>query len=311
MLLLHLVFPLALITSEGRRDFYQVLGLKHDCTEREIDRSFQRLSRQYHPDKNKGDEKAAEKFTDINDAYGTLKDTQKRRIYDLFGESGVHLYESPKNEMSDLYGMTRSDDPTSAAALVRKKGQTYRIVFPVDLLDFYTSNHYDLLITRRNMCRCPNAGFFCPKCRGKATMRENATLSLFVEKGSDEGAVTVFKNAGDTSEANAPSDIEVVVVSRPHPVFKRVGSDLHVNVDVTLREALVGFERTIKGVDGKDVLVKTEAPLGNDRSVRIPGKGLPLYLYPGEFGDIVVHANVKWPVTLDDATREKVADILK
>ena len=308
---LFFAFSLSVITSEGRRDFYQILGLKHDCTEREIDRSFQRLSRQYHPDKNKGDEKAAEKFTDINDAYGTLKDTQKRRIYDLFGESGVHLYESPKNEMSDIYGMTRSDDPTSAAALVRKKGKTYRITFPVDLIDFYTSNHYDLLITRRNMCRCQNMGFFCPKCRGKPTLRENVTLSLFVEKGSEEGAVTLFKNAGDTSEANAPSDIEVVVVSRPHPVFKRVGSDLHVEIDITLREALIGFTRVIKGVDGKDIEIKTDSPLPSDRIVRITGKGLPLYLYPGEYGDIVVHAHVKWPVSLDEATRAKLADVLK
>lgn len=305
-----ILFSLGLINSEGRRDFYGVLGLKHDCTERDIDRSFQRLSRKYHPDKNKGNAKAAEKFTDINDAYGTLKDPQKRRIYDLYGEPGVHLYESPKNDIGDVFAMTRSDDPNSAASLVRRRGKTYRIVFPVDLIDFYNSNHYDILVTRRTMCRCPESGYFCPKCRAKPTLRENVTLSLFVEKGSEEGTVYLFKNAGDTSEANAPSDIEIQVVSRPHPVFKRVGSDLHVETSVTLKEALTGFKRTFKNIDGTEVTIDTDQPIGSDRIVRVPGKGLPLYLYPGEYGDIVLHCNIKYPKELAPETREKIADIL-
>jgi DnaJ-class molecular chaperone len=137
-----ILFALSLITSEGNRDFYGILGLKHDCSEREIDVSFQRLSRKWHPDKNKGNEEAAEKFTDINDAYGTLKDSQKRRIYDLYGEPGVHLYESPKNEMNGIFSIAHSDDPNNAATKVRKKGKTVRIQFPVSLNDFAISNHY-------------------------------------------------------------------------------------------------------------------------------------------------------------------------
>jgi DnaJ-class molecular chaperone len=96
------------------------------------------------------------------------------------------------------------------------------------------------------MCRCPFAGFHCPKCRNRATIRENATLSLIIEKGSDDGTVHVFKNAGDAGEANSPSSIEVEGITRPHPYFARRGSELHVNIYITPKEALIGFRRTIK-----------------------------------------------------------------
>jgi DnaJ family protein B protein 11 len=304
-------FSLSLISGEGNRDFYAVLGLKNDCSDREIELSYQRLSRKWHPDKNKGNEQAAEKFTDINDAYATLRDAQKRRIFDLYGEPGVHLYEAPKNDRGNVYGIAHSEDPNNAGLKVRKKGKTYRILFPVDLVDFMNSNQYELLITRMTMCRCPHSGYACPKCRGKPTMRENVSLSLVIEKGCDEGTVVLFKNAGDTTEVNAPGDIEVELVSRPHPVFRRVGSDLHTNLSITLKEALIGFRREIENIDGNQIVVELTNPIGSDHLIRVSRKGLPLYLYPGEVGDIVVHADIKWPKVISGEQREKIAKILQ
>jgi DnaJ family protein B protein 11 len=305
------IFSLSLITATGRRDFYQILGLHHDCTEREIDRVFQQLSRKWHPDKNKGNAEAAAKFTDINDAYASLKDPLKRRVYDLYGEAGVHVFESPKSELSSPFTMVRSDDPNDAAAKIRTKGKTYRMQFPVDLIDFTNSAHYQLFVTRRVMCRCPHMGWLCPKCRNRPTIRDNVTLSLVIEKGSDDGTVHVFKNAGDTSEANSPGDIEIEVLAKPHPFLVRKGSELHVNISITLREALLGFTRTVKNVDGSDVEIETHGPIDSSQTVRMPGKGMPLYLYPGEFGDMVVHANVRWPNQLAQDKRHKIADILQ
>ncbi|KAH0786327.1 DnaJ domain containing protein [Histomonas meleagridis] len=303
--MLFLLFGISIIRSSGNRDFYSILSLRHDATERDIDRSFQKLSRKYHPDKNKGDKRAAEKFTDINDAYGALKDPLKRRIYDLYGEAGVSVYETP----SDDFG-NPNDPNANTAALIKKKGKTYRIQFPVDLKDFYESGHYTLFVSRKTMCRCPQSGYFCPKCRGHPTISENTTLSLFVEKGQEEGTVVVFKNAGDTSEANAPSDIEVEIVSRPHPLFRREGANLHMDVRVTLREALVGFSRKFTNIDGSEFTVESKDPIGCDETIVLKGKGMPMYLYPGEYGDIIVHPTIKWPKEMSNEQRERVASIL-
>ena len=89
-----MLFLLTFFSPDSKRDFYEILGLPHDCTDRQIERSFQHLSRINHPDKNKGDPRAAEIFTNINDAYGALRDPLKRRIFDLWGEVGVHTYDT-------------------------------------------------------------------------------------------------------------------------------------------------------------------------------------------------------------------------
>jgi len=305
-----LLFSLSLISSDGSRDFYQILGVQHDVSDREIERAYMRLSRKYHPDKNKGNEKSAEMFTNINDAYGTLKDSNKRRIYDLYGEPGVHVYEAPQTEMDPMLSLSRSTHPDSNTERVRRKGKTVKMHFPVDLVDFLEGRVYPLQISRSNMCRCPQAGFYCPKCKGKPTIRENLTLSIVIEKGFDEGTVALFKNAGDVSEVNGPGNIEVTLVSKPHPLFKRKGSDLHITIPVTLKEALTGFSRTVQHIDGSSLNIQSNSPLGFGQTLIIPGQGLPKYLFPDERGDVVVHTQIKYPKGLSEEQQNELAETI-
>lgn len=304
------LFSISFISGNSNRDFYSILSLKHDCSERDIDRVYMRLSKQYHPDKNKNDPKAADRFNEINDAYRTLKDPLKRRVYDLYGEPGVSLYDAPKSEYDPSVAITHSEHPDSSSAQIRKKGKTYRIFYPVDLMDFYTGNSFKLHITRKIMCRCPHAGFYCQKCHGRPTVNENATLYLVVERGSDENVVVTFNNAGDQCEANGPGDIEVEIVSRPHQFFTRHGTDLHMDIALTLRESLLGFKRTYKHLDGSDLIIESKDPLACGKTLNITGKGMPLYMYPGEYGNLIVHTHLKWPKQLSDESRKRIADSL-
>lgn len=72
-----------------KQDFYEILGLKKGASEAEIKSAFRKLAVKYHPDKNKGDKKAEEKFKEINEAYGILSDPEKKKKYDMFGHAGV------------------------------------------------------------------------------------------------------------------------------------------------------------------------------------------------------------------------------
>src|SRR5579859_7191141 len=69
------------------RDYYKVLGVERGATEKEIKSAFRRLAQLYHPDKNPGDNRAEEKFKEINEAYEVLGDPQKRAKYDRLGAS--------------------------------------------------------------------------------------------------------------------------------------------------------------------------------------------------------------------------------
>lgn len=72
----------------SKKDPYSVLGISKSATQDEIKKAYRKLAMQYHPDKNKGDKKAEEKFKEINNAYEVLGDAKKRKEYDTFGASG-------------------------------------------------------------------------------------------------------------------------------------------------------------------------------------------------------------------------------
>ena len=161
------------------------------------------------------------------------------------------------------------------------------------------------------MCRCPKAGWNCEKCRGHTTMQEKVNLSFYVERGQDEGSVVLVKNAGDVSECNAPGDVEIVIVAKEDGVFHRSGSDLHMTLRITLREALVGFKKVFKNYDGTDITVESSKPSQFDDVVVLKNKGLPKYLFPDEFGDLYVHLAVGWPKDFTDEQRERIHEILQ
>ena len=76
--------------ADQNRNFYKILGVKRSANEKEIKKAFKKMSLKYHPDKNKGDEKALEKYQDISAAYDILGDQDKRRKYDQCGEKCVN-----------------------------------------------------------------------------------------------------------------------------------------------------------------------------------------------------------------------------
>ncbi|MBD3255128.1 MAG: molecular chaperone DnaJ [Candidatus Lokiarchaeota archaeon] len=83
--------------GQNKRDYYEVLGVEKDADQDQIKLAYRRLARKYHPDVNKTDPQAKDKFIELQEAYEVLSDPQKRRNYDQFGFSGVDV------DMSDIF----------------------------------------------------------------------------------------------------------------------------------------------------------------------------------------------------------------
>lgn len=73
----------------SKRDFYDVLGVSKDASDRDIKKAFRRMAMKYHPDRNPDDKEAEENFKEVNEAYEVLSDAQKKAAYDQYGHAGV------------------------------------------------------------------------------------------------------------------------------------------------------------------------------------------------------------------------------
>ncbi len=90
LLLLILLAAVTLSVVRAGEDYYKLMGLKRDATDDQIKKAFKKLAIRYHPDKNQDNPEAAKKkFQEIANAYETLSDPEKRRVYDQLGEEGV------------------------------------------------------------------------------------------------------------------------------------------------------------------------------------------------------------------------------
>lgn len=97
---------------------------------------------------------------------------------------------------------------------------------------------------------------------------------------------------------------------KEHPLFKRDGDDIRHNVDIDLKEALTGWKRTVKTIDGKQLSVGGSGPTGPTYTDKFPGLGMPKSKKPDERGDFVVGVNIKFPTSLTVDQKTKLKGIL-
>ena len=128
---------------------------------------------------------------------------------------------------------------------------------------------------------------------------------IWVEKGTADGHILEYRDQADEYINVRPGIVNVKVQQLEHPVFERKDNDLKVRVHISLKEALLGFEKTLVHLDGAKVrfnrLGKVTKP---GLMERFKGKGMPLFeSYSGESGDLLVTYIVDMPTELSDGQR--------
>ncbi|ELP93396.1 chaperone protein DNAJ, putative [Entamoeba invadens IP1] len=150
----------------------------------------------------------------------------------------------------------------------------------------------------------------CSTCHGKGTQTKTMSVPVEIPRGVNEGDTVVIPNFANDAYEMKPGDVIVKFVSKHHPIFTRKGSDLFASINVSLLESLVGFQKTLKHLDGSTVTVSQRKITPHGTVIRFDNMGLPLTNRSSKFGTLFVTINVMYPASLSDNQIKELSKIL-
>jgi DnaJ homolog subfamily A member 2 len=140
----------------------------------------------------------------------------------------------------------------------------------------------------------------CKKCKGVRTVKQKKILELYIPRGSREGEKIVLAGEADQNpDDEEPGDIIFELVEEPHKTFNRAGADLQAELEISLSEALTGFNRVVlTHLDGRGISLNVEQPQGKvlrpEQVIKVPGEGMPMKRSDAK-GDLYLTVSINFP----------------
>ena len=296
------------------QDYYKVLGVDKKATQDEIKKAYRKLAVKYHPDKNAGNKEAEDKFKLINEANEVLSDPEKRKKYDQLGENWNRFQGAPGGEGQFDFNKDFGGS-----------GGSY--YYEGDINDLFGggsgsgSDFFEAFFGRRGGAKGQSRSQ--PQFRGHDYESEiefsleeayhgasriiqvhDEKLRIAIKPGAYDGQLLRIKGKGAPgSHKEHRGDLYVRIRLRPHPAFIRRGDDLYATEKIDLYKAVLGGDKIIETLSGK---IKVKIPPGsqNGASMRIKGKGMPVYDRPETNGDLYLQLQVMIPQQLTKEEKE-------
>ncbi len=274
-------------------DYYKILGVEKNATAEEIRKAFRKQAKRYHPDINKDDPHAQEKFQAINEANEVLSDPDKRKKYDAYGENWKHAeeYESQRRDYASQangtgrfggYEFGEFADGSNFSSFFEElfgnkfsgrrvqRGQDYQASLTLALRDILTTHKQIINVNGRN-------------------------IRITIPAGVADGQKIRLKGYGGASpDGTAAGDLYITFHITPDGTFTRKGNDLYTDITIDLYTALLGGEAIVPSLEG-NTLMHIKAGTQPDSKLRLRGKGVPAYKDDNNRGDLIVKVKVEFP----------------
>lgn len=307
------------------KDYYKTLGVDRNASQKDIQKAYRKLARQYHPDINPGDKAAEERFKEINEANEVLSDPEKRKQYDEM------------DRYYQQYGSWPGTGYAGAAGTAGAGGRRthYRTVSEEDLNDLFggSAPFSDFFETYFGAGPGARRGRATSRARGETraparqdveaevvvtlpeaykgatrvlelTAPDGSTrrLEVKIPPGVDEGSRIRIAGQGQTGPGGR-GDLYLRVHMAPDPRFTREGTILHTRVDVPLAEAVLGGEVQVPTPDGRRLLLRIPPGTEEGTALRLRGQGMPILGEPEKRGDLYADIHVVIPKHLSPEQR--------
>lgn len=254
----------------AEKDYYEILGVKKTATEAELKKAYRELAKKFHPDKNKGNKEAENRFKEISEAYAVLSDKEKREQYDRLGREAFG-----PGGANPFAGFDFSEFMGGGGARGRRAGGNTRRSGPIDFTDIFG----DLFGGGGGR---GGGGFDVPEQEMQAEITiefRDAVLgtTMALQVNGDSIKVKIPEGIRDGQKIRLPRkgkpSIQLTVHVRTHPFFERRGDDIYIDLPITVGEAIRGAEVEAPTIHGP---VRMRIPAGTQagRTMRLTGKGV-------------------------------------
>jgi len=276
------------------KDFYKVLGVEETASKAAIKKAYRKLAQRYHPDANKGDERAEQRFKEISEAHSILSNDAKRKEYDemrsLIAAGGQRFYGFRPGRGGDGVRVNIGD----LGDVFGGGGGS--------LFEDLPGGMGGRTAPRRGRDAETDVTLSFDDAVSGTTVTLSDAGRVRIPAGVGDGSRVKVANKGEVDPIGGPGDLFVKVRIEPHPVFSLPGnSNLEVKVPVTYPEAALGAKITVPTLDDEvTVMLPPGTPHG--KKLRVRGRGLPRT--SGGNGDLYVVVQIEVPQRLSKAEEE-------
>ncbi|MBN1347164.1 MAG: J domain-containing protein [Phycisphaerae bacterium] len=322
----------------AKRDYYDILGVKRGADDAEIRKAYRKLAKRYHPDRNRDDKSAEAKFKEVQEAYDVLGDKERRRQYDRFGHAGVGAEGGAgpyRSGPGGGYTQTWSSGPGGPGGIEFDLGDLEEALRGSGFGGGGIGGIFERFARQRDVRAGPRHRARSTPQRGQDVEHEvtlsfeqavhgttlevdlsrtNArgaggkeTIRVRVPAGVEHGQRIRVRGKGLADPGGGkPGDMYIVCRISPHAYFTRIGSDIYLDVPITITEACLGTKVKLPTIDGT-TLVTIPPGTASGRKLRLKGKGV-MNAKTGQRGDHYAVIRIVPPPEVTDRQRSLLAE---
>jgi len=322
------------------KDYYGILGILKSASDKDVKAAYRKMARKYHPDVNPGDKAAEARFKQINEAFEVLSDAEKRKKFDQYGSDyeNAEAYARARQQAQQQYGtygrggggtpyttyetsdmgdlnevfesLLKGFGTGGARAGGRRaprRGQDIQHQVEVTLEEAYNGTRRVMELQSEQACpACQGMGRTktgaCQTCRGGGRVIKPRRLEVKIPAGVKDGSKVRVAGEGEQGTGGTPGDLYLVIKVAPHPLFKREGDDLLVDVPVSLVAVVLGGEVQVPTLKGSKLALRIPPETQNGKIFKLARQGMPR-LGDTSRGDMLARMAVVVPTNLNDKER--------